>query len=329
MVSLISIFAFAAVAYLGISHPPLEECTDDVDMQPSKGSAMLQMRRQAVTPAKEVRCDVNRAKEQPLTEEGFAAVSSSCCYEDIKAFTRRLIDNLGYDVCDEGGLSGISPFYACPPFPVSLANLTQELNDAVQTKNSKCHWLVDKADECVPVSIECQVAFYFPLPAPKPVAKGFIAFRATNPAEMVRSNRIIDLITEELALATGVESKYINVVIATGTVDGEASESLLLIPRSQAFFISSGAKSDKSASCKVFALYSFQDKAPPAPEVLSESAVVNAMKGLDTTLTATRITQDLQSVDANVGVVEIAETSVCEKTSGKCNRNAVSAIQFR
>lgn len=300
----------------------------NADADAVEGSAMLQFKAapsSEMTPSADMlECNVKRAMEAPLTEEGFAEVTSSCCYEDVKAFTRRLIDDLGYKVCDEGGLSGLSPFYACPASPVTFANLTQELQDAVQGANSKCHWIVDRYVECVPVSVECQVAVYFPDPAPEPVAKGFIAFRATNPAEMARTNRIIDLVVAELALATGVESKYVNVVMATGPVDGTESQSLLHVPKSQPMAINAARDQSASSDCKVFALYSFQDKSAPAPEVLSESVIVNALKGLDTSLMASRISQDLETVDAGVGVVEILETVVCEKTNGKCTHNVLS-----
>jgi hypothetical protein len=339
MVSLLSIVTVAAAVHLAYSLECTsdEGCVSSVNIDASRGSAMLQVRQQVAAsaksaPSEKMECGSNRGMEAPLTEEGFAEVSSSCCFDDVKEFTRRLIDSLGYKVCDEGGLSGISPFYACPTYPVTLANLTEELQDAIQTKSSKCHWLVDRYVECIPVSVECQVALYFPEPAPPPVAKGFIAFKATNPAEMVRANTILDLVIEELSLATGVETKYINVVMATGTVDGTESRSMLLAPLAplrQIFSIDAGSKGGLGASCKVFALYSFQDKAPPAPEVLSESAVVNSMKSLDTTLIASRIAQDLEKVDAGVGVIEIAETAVCDNTSGKCTHNVVATPSFR
>lgn len=324
---------FAVVLVLALSHGTdlSGSCSDptcaDGDHDARKASAMLQFKKTishgAPASSNGIDCGSLNGRDQPLTEEGFTQVSASCCYEEIKEWIRRKADQLGYKICDEGGLSGLSPFYACPANPVTLANLTNELSDAVQTHSAKCHWLADRYTECVPVSVECGVSVYEASPAPKPVATGFLAFRATNPAEMIRSTHIVELVTEELALSTGIDSKLIHVLIGTGTIDGEESQSSFFhVPKSQALFAGTHAVGTKAQSCKVFALYAFQDKTNAAA-TLNEAQVVSAMQNLDVSLVTTRINQDMKAVDATVGDVEILEVSTCDKTSGKCNHNVI------
>jgi len=272
-------------------------------------------------------CSVERAKQAPLTEEGFAQVSKSCCYEDLKEYMARLVDDMGLKVCDAGGLSGITPFYSCPTYTVTLAQLKEDFNKALQAQNSKCHWLADRYEECTEPSLECAVSVQKPPPAPQPVASGFISFKVTNPAEMVRSNKAIDVMKNELALAVGTDTSYVNIVIGSGPIDGEeVVSSFMLVPSSQAFYSTTG----KSKLCKVFAVYSFQEAAAtgtgegptPAP-VLNEATIVDKMKHLDTTALGNRLSQDLDDVDRVVGTVEVLETSTCEKTTGKCSHNVI------
>jgi hypothetical protein len=297
-------------------------CASDVESAVI-GSAMLQVR-QSSSP---LACSLERAKQAPLTEEGFGEVSKSCCYEDMKEFMGRLVDDMGLKVCDTGGLSGITPFYSCPPYAVTLAQLKEDFNSALQDQNSKCHWLADRYDECREPSLECAVSVQKPPPAPQPVASGFIAFKVTNPSEMVRSPKAIDVMKNELALEAGVDTSYVNVVIGSGPLDGEeVVSSFMLVPSSQAFY----STKEKTKLCKVFAAYSFQESAAvgtgegptPAP-ALDEATIVDKMKHFDTTLLGNRLSQDLDDVDRVVGTVEVLETSTCEKTTGKCSHNVI------
>merc|ERR1719310_1415812 len=155
-------------------------------------------------------CSTEHAQQQPLTEAGFQQVSKSCCYEDVKVFARRIIDDMGLKVCDEGGLSGIAPFYSCPLTPVSFAELKDDIKKAMPSEGSKCHWLQERYSECTEPALECAVS------APKPVASGFFAFKVTNPSEMMRSSKAIDAVKEELALSLGVPAETVNVVIGSG-----------------------------------------------------------------------------------------------------------------
>jgi len=288
-----------------------------------KGSAMLQVRQSSsLTPSA---CSMERAKEEPLTENGFQTVSKSCCYEDIKTFMSRVIDDMGLKVCDAGGLSGISPFYSCPPYPVSLAQLKEDLNKALQTANSKCHWLSNRYEECIKPALECGVSVQKPPPYPKPVASGFMAFKVANPAEMMRTNTAIDVMQNDIALQLGLDTSYVNVVIGSGPLDGEeVTSSLFQVPK---IWLSTQLKALQS--CKVFAAYSIQENAPqdpygatPAP-TLDEADVVNNLKHFDTAAFGTRLSKDLGAVDGAIGSVEVMESAICEKTSGRCTHEVI------
>jgi len=277
-------------------------------------------------------CSIKRAKEQPLTEYGFMEVSQSCCYEDLKTYTRRLIDDLGWKVCDEGGLSGLAPFYSCPTSPVTLAELKEELNKALPDCNSKCHWLQEKDSECTEPSLECAVSAQRGPPAPEPVATGFIAMKVANPSEMVRNSKALDVLKHDLALALAVDEKNVNVIIGSGPLDGEeVMSNFLSIPKGQHFFSTDG-KNGKVKTCKVFAVYSIQELGTgkktlttPAPS-LDESDVVYNLMHLDTTRLGERLTQDVCDVcdpDKTIGHVEVMETTTCEKTTQRCTHEVM------
>jgi hypothetical protein len=263
-----------------------------------------------------------------LNEAGFRTISDSCCFEDMEAFIRRMIDDMGLKVCDEGGLSGISPFYSCPTAPSTMAELKDEVNKAKQTGDSKCHWLASRYDECVDPALECAVSVQKSPPAPRPVASGFFAFKVDNPSEMVRSSQAIDVLINDIALAVGVDNDYVNVVVASGPLDGEEVVSALAVPPSQAFYMTT-TSSGKTKLCKVFAVYSIQENAPevaslttPKPS-LDEAAIVNLLKHLDVATLAKRLQDDLNSVDSAIGAVEFLEQSICEKTTRKCTHEVI------
>merc|ERR1719253_1121634 len=72
-------------------------------------------------------CSALNALSAPITEEGFANISKSCCDVEMNLFIKRVVKDLGLKVCDQGGLSGITQFYTCPEQPRSLYELMKEL----------------------------------------------------------------------------------------------------------------------------------------------------------------------------------------------------------
>jgi len=162
------------------------------------------------------------------------------------------------------------------------------------------------------------------------VAKGFFAFQAKNPAEMVRYSQVIDVVQNEISLSIGLSPNYVNVVMGSGPLDGDEEgivSSLFAVPKSQAFY----SFGEKTQQCKVFAVYSIQEPAPkvtetiatPAPPVIDEPDVVARLKHLNVEKLEERLTQDLSFVDPAIGDIEVMEESVCEHSTGKCTHKVV------
>ena len=150
-----------------------------------------------------------------LDESGFQEVAVSCCHEDMKAFISRAIDDLNLKVCDEGGLSGVVPFYACPEATVTYSALQAELSGATASGGT-CHWLAPVADACTPPAAECAVTIS--QPGAEPAVTGFLGLTASNPLELVRTSGVADAVKSELASALEVSLDNVNVVIATSTM---------------------------------------------------------------------------------------------------------------
>jgi len=294
---------------------------------------MLQVR--AAAPRAET-ISAYSVKDAPVTEEGFEQVSKSCCYKDMTAYIRRLVENMGLRVCDEGGLSGIAPFYSCPQSQTSLAELKEELNKATPSFNNKCHWLANRYEQCTEPALECAVMAQKPPPAPEPVASGFIGLRVTNPAELVRSSKAIDVLKTELALSLKVPTSVVNIVIGVGPLNGEESNAQNSL--FQVFHVEQ-VRSRETSSCEVFAVYSIQEPAPkskskktelakqPKP-LIDEEEVAKKLKKLDTDAFGERLAADLATVDTAIGKVDVMETSTCEKSSGLCTHEVIKERNF-
>jgi len=50
---------------------------------------------------------------EPLSEAGYQTVAASCCNYQMEEYVRRIVGDLGMELCGEGGLNGIVPFYTC------------------------------------------------------------------------------------------------------------------------------------------------------------------------------------------------------------------------
>merc|ERR1719401_1652956 len=58
-----------------------------------------------------------------LTEEGYATVGRTCCVAAMEAFVRRVIDDLGLEICNEGGFQGAVSWHTCEHGVQSLEKL--------------------------------------------------------------------------------------------------------------------------------------------------------------------------------------------------------------
>lgn len=98
----------------------------------------------------------------PLTEAGYLIVATQCCNHEMREFIRRVVFNEGMQVCNEGGLYGITPYYSCQAGPQTLAKLKEEIQVNVDWK---CPWVdyasgdcsrahAEKSDICPPIEPE-------------------------------------------------------------------------------------------------------------------------------------------------------------------------------
>merc|ERR1719237_205180 len=62
-----------------------------------------------------------------LTEEGYAAVAATCCVADMEEFARRVVQSLGREICNEGGLSGLIGYHTCEKGAQTLAKLFEDI----------------------------------------------------------------------------------------------------------------------------------------------------------------------------------------------------------
>jgi hypothetical protein len=66
-----------------------------------------------------------------LDEAGYQTVAVTCCKYQMEEYIRRVIEDLGLELCTEGGLMGIAPYYTCEKDGIggiqSLAALRSEL----------------------------------------------------------------------------------------------------------------------------------------------------------------------------------------------------------
>mmetsp|Transcript_37989 Transcript_37989/g.68201 ORF Transcript_37989/g.68201 Transcript_37989/m.68201 type:complete len:387 (-) Transcript_37989:44-1204(-) len=93
----------------------------------------------------------------PLTEEGYKEVFAVCCNLDMATFTKRVIDSVGLEVCDIGGLGGMVPWYTCQTIPTNkpktLAALKSNLLESQPP--TKCAFLAPSG-QCQPKDQDCK-----------------------------------------------------------------------------------------------------------------------------------------------------------------------------
>merc|ERR1740121_659352 len=64
---------------------------------------------------------------QPLTEEGYQVVAKTCCKYEMEEYMRRVIFKLGLELCQEGGLMGLVPYFTCDKGIQSYDALTSNI----------------------------------------------------------------------------------------------------------------------------------------------------------------------------------------------------------
>jgi len=229
---------------------------------------------------KEVICDQSIGRDMPLTEEGFLKVEESCCYEDMKDFVRRTVLSIGLQVCDEGGLSGFSPFFTCQTNPTSFADLKSALGGETGASGNKCPWLAEAGDSCVSEDPSCGVSL---TPAGGALFKGYMGLDAAqNPPALVRSPAVTAAIRAILSKALNIPEEAIIVVVGTGPI-GQVSFLQLL-------------------SCSVFVSYAIVQTNPPS---LDPDMVAAAIASIDPVAMQQTIAATIAEVVPEVGSLEI------------------------
>jgi len=79
----------------------------------------------------------------PLSEVGYTAVADRCCQAEMVEFLRRQLVNMGYDVCDEGGLYGVAQFHSCS----ERQSFDKLGTDILEDWDSRCTYLA-KTGHC-------------------------------------------------------------------------------------------------------------------------------------------------------------------------------------
>jgi len=72
---------------------------------------------------------------ETLDEGGFQIVSATCCNYQMEEFTRRVVLDLGLELCGEGGLNGLVPFYTCTGGAQDYDTMR---NDIISQASSAC-----------------------------------------------------------------------------------------------------------------------------------------------------------------------------------------------
>jgi len=140
----------------------VDVCSDAVCSR--SGSSLLQVQTVAVMPTKisaigHTNDGVKHGepitgKTADLTESGYKAVVALCCTEEMMEFARRMIEGDGFYVCDEGGLTGFSPWYDCADDGQTFDAFKEAL---IQARSGDCPF-VSASTDCPPWAPTCPKA---------------------------------------------------------------------------------------------------------------------------------------------------------------------------
>jgi len=95
-------------------------------------------------------CRERVGDSSPLTQTGYAATGATCCTLDMAMFAQRVVADLGFEVCESGGLSGLVGFHTCERGVQTFAKLVDDVRNG---RSGKCAW-VGKAGVCPPFDHE-------------------------------------------------------------------------------------------------------------------------------------------------------------------------------
>jgi len=100
-------------------------------------------------------CGTNGATA-PLTEDGYYQLAQCCCNYEMEEYVRRVIQDENLQLCYEGGLQGLVPWYSCSEGSQSLARMREELLEATQARGATCPYIEEQGKSCVqPMPAAC------------------------------------------------------------------------------------------------------------------------------------------------------------------------------
>jgi len=85
----------------------------------------------------------------PLTEDGYYQLAQCCCNYEMEEYMRRLLQDEGLQLCYEGGLQGLVPWYSCSEGSQTLALMREAVLEATETKGAACPWVTEIGKTCV------------------------------------------------------------------------------------------------------------------------------------------------------------------------------------
>lgn len=93
------------------------------------------------------------ASTAPLNEEGYQSVASLCCSKKMIHFIKRIIADKNYEICDEGGVSGVTVWHDCTDDKSNFAKLESALEE--HGLGGECPFLRRSEDACPQVPSHC------------------------------------------------------------------------------------------------------------------------------------------------------------------------------
>jgi hypothetical protein len=97
--------------------------------QQSKSGAVAEAKSVAVAEAPKL-----KAYKVPLSEEGYKAIAKLKDEREMGVFVKRVADELGYKIADEGSLNGVVPYYSGKKATQSFFALTAELSKTAKQR---------------------------------------------------------------------------------------------------------------------------------------------------------------------------------------------------
>jgi len=130
-----------------------EVCYAD-ECRQQAGHALLQVKQSsAISKVEQLRINVSGPEETaPLDENGYNSVKALCCAQQMMTFVKKVISQLGFEICNIGGLSGFVLWYDCEDDGQSYKSLEDGLRSNLQ---ERCSFLASPG-QCKDLPSDCE-----------------------------------------------------------------------------------------------------------------------------------------------------------------------------